>query len=106
MTVEQLLEKILNQLINFEQRFDNNEMKLDNFQKRLEQVEQSFTNEITKVNSKMATKVSQAEFFILKSEFESLVESERIESFMKESHDKRLNILVHSPGKTENAWET
>ena len=80
-------------------------MQLDNFQKRLAQVEQFF-KETAKVNNKMATKVSQDEFFIPKSEFESFVKSEKIENLTKESDDKRLNILVHGLEETENALET
>ena len=44
--------------------------------------------------------------FLLKSEFESFVESDRIEGLMKELYDKRLNILVHGLEETESVWET
>ena len=106
MSVEQMFEKILNKLCNFEKRSENIETKLDNFQMRLEQVEKFFNAEIPKINEITTTKVSQDEFFLLKSEFESFVKSDRIEGLMKELYDKRLNILVHGLEETERVWET
>ena len=92
MSVEQMFEKFLNKLSNFEKRFENIETKLDNFQMRLEQVEKFFNAEIAKINETTTTNVSLDEFFLLKSEFEGFVESDRIEGLMKELDDKRLNI--------------
>ena len=81
MSVEQMFEKILNKLSNFEKWFENIETKLDNFQMRLEQVEKFFNAKIAKINETTTTKVSQDEFVLLKSEFDSFVDSRMNQAF-------------------------
>ena len=65
MSLEQMFEKILNKLSNFEKRFENIDTKLDNFQMGLEQVEKFFNAEIAKINKTTTTKVSLDELFLL-----------------------------------------
>ena len=89
---------------------DKLHQRLDNLETRLNNIEHTFNERIVNVEKQMTNKIDA---FVV-AEFEKRVvilknkqEDRQAEAVMKESYEKRLNILIHGLKEDRNsAWET
>ena len=88
---------------------DKLDQRLDNLETRLNNIEHTFNESIVNVEKQMTNKIDAS----VEAKFEKRIailgtkEDRQAEAAMKESYEKRLNILIHGLEEDRNsAWET
>ena len=109
MSLEAKLDTILNKLEKIKQRLDNIENKFDKFETKLEELDGGLSKLETEFEEVLMAKPEAKALEVLNTKInnlKNLIQNYKKEVTMKESHDKRLNILIHGIKEEENlAWE-
>ena len=91
-------------------RMDKLDQRLDNLETRLNNIEHTFNERIVNAEKQMTNKIdasAMAKFEKRIAISENKEEDRQAEAVMKESCEKRLNILIHGLEEDRNsAWET
>ena len=106
----QKLDSILNSIVILTEKVNNFDSKLSTLGTRLDKIENTLSDKINKMENQMLEKADKSELEELRLRLlhvlEDLKKDQKASAVMKESYEKRLNILIHgvqeSPG---NAWE-
>ena len=107
MSVEAKLDQILVCLETLTKRLDAIDAKYETVNARINEVEEKFDRKLNEIEHQVKDKVGRNEFNHLENQFKKQIESVYEENLMKETYDKRLNLLIHGLEESEtNAWET
>ena len=109
-TLEQKLDKILVAVSILTKRVDDFDKTLSSFGTRLDEIERKFNTKIEDLNNRVNSKADTSEIENLRSRIvclENINKQLEANAVMKESYEKRFNILIHGiPENQESAWET
>ena len=107
MSVEAKLDQILVCLETLTKRLNAIDAKYETVNARINEVEEKFDRKLNEIEHQVKDKVGRNEFNHLENQFKKQIESVYEENLMKETYDKRLNLLIHGLEESEtNAWET
>ena len=109
-SVNAKLDEVLKGIGEINKRMDKLDQRLDNLETRVNNIEHTFNERIVNVETQMTNKIDAS----IMAEFEKRIaileykeENRQAEVVMKESYEKRLNILIHGFEEDRNsAWVT
>ena len=101
MSVEAKLDQILVCLETLTKRLDAIDAKYETVNARINEVEEKFDAKLNEVEHQVKDKVCRNEFNHLENQFKKQIESVYEENLMKETYDKRLNLLIHGLEESE-----
>ena len=109
MNLEKKLDEIIKRLNKIEEKISNIDSKIDAVSERLNLLKVKFENRSKEVDTILDTK---ADIVLIKQLNQKIIPFEEFQSnyekalLMKESYDKRLNILIHGIQEdNNNVWE-
>ena len=109
-SVNAKLHEVLKEIGEINKRMDKLNQRLDNLETRLNNIEHTLNERIVNVEKQMTNKIDAsvvAEFEKRIAILEYKEEDRQAEAVMKESYEKRLNIVIHGLEEDRNlAWET
>ena len=95
---------------NLEAKVDKLDSKLDKFDKRLNELEEQCKSKLEQLDDNLVEKADNCELEELGAAVQKLEESKQEHDkmeFMRESYDKRFNVLIHGLLEDpQNVWET
>ena len=107
MSVEAKLDQILVCVETLTKRLDAIDAKYETVNATINEVEEKFDAKLNEIECQVRDEVCRNEFNHLKNHFKKQIESVYEEKLMKETFNKRLNLLIHGLEESEtNAWET
>ena len=110
--MEGKLDQLITLVTNLNAKFDVLDSKVENLSKRLVCLEEKVKDKFAEVDNELKLKTSsahtdelQGKVSSLEDQLEVLYSDLKKDALMKESYEKRLNILVHGLRETESPWE-
>ena len=107
--IEKKLDRVLAAVQKLSDKMEKVEARLCNFETRLEQIEDKFESKIKNLEAAVNDRVTKEELnAVLKklAQLEEKAKTEEKDTIMRESHSKRLNLLIHDVNESSDVWET
>ena len=106
MSIEAQLDQILVCLETLTKRLDAIDAKYKTANARTNEVEEKFDAKLNEIERQVKNKVCRNEFNHLENQFKKQIDSVYEEKLMKETYDKRLNLLIHGLEESETNDQT
>ena len=103
------LDSILTAINNLATRTERIEMKIDNFESRLNEIETGLKSRTNQLEINVNALPTDEDYRKLEKKINSLehvLQNKSNEDLMSELYSKRLNLLIHGLDETKEAWET
>ena len=109
-SVNAKLDEVFKKIGEINKRMDKLDQRLDNLETRLNNIEHTFNKRIVNVEKQLTNRIDASVVAEIEKRVVILENKEKYrqaEAVMKESYEKRLNILINSLEEHRNsAWET
>ena len=110
--MEVKLDQLSSLVTNLNEKFDTLDSKVEKLSKKMETFEETVNDKFAQVDNELKCKAPLAHFNELQEKISSLEDQlgslysdMKKDALMKESYEKRLNILVHGLCEPDSPWE-